>query len=157
MNSVIGYLKKLVAGLFNRHAIIDKALAETTAPAKKSPEKFKPLTFCGRRITGETQRKLLAFMLKNPLATRSELDNYLGVQNTPDVVMRMVRNCGWTIQKIDHWRREVGESRKRRHHYYMLTRLDCDIATRMLQMSADSSPPSFGTMAKRLFGIFDTQ
>lgn len=130
-----------------RHAVVEKALADFVVKAKEPPAKFQPQELCGRRITGETQLKLLEILVNNPLVTRRELDNFLGVLNSPDVVMRMVRKYGWQIGKIDYWSRKDGESRKRHYHHYMLTSIDYDIAKAMLQTAANRSQSLGGAMA----------
>lgn len=139
------YFKKCAQYVFDGHPPIDIAPPEpeqfeTAQPESgrhtaEKPCKFQPQSLLGRRLTGETQRKLLELLIKKPLVTRRELDDHLGVQNTPDVVMRMVRKCGWKIGKFEYWAADVRKTRKRRHYYYMLYNHDRDIATAMLGMA----------------------
>lgn len=103
--------------------------AQVTAVAK-----FVPREFSGRRISNDTQRKALELLVKQRMVTRRELDSYLCVVNSPDVLMRMARRCGWVIYKIDYWRTNELGGRKRRYFSYVLSIIDCEIAKRMLQM-----------------------
>lgn len=143
-------LKSLAAhlGIGVRSAVKQKAEVESTVAAKKSVENFSPISMLGRRISGETQRKALEILVGKTFVTRRELDGYLGVLNSPDVVMRMARSCGWQIHKVDYSKADKEGARKRRYFYYMLDSRDRSIAAGMLQMDANS-PAALTTIANR--------
>ena len=137
--SLIEPLKNLAAhfGIGVHSAAKQKALVESAGAGKKPVAKFSPMSMLGRRISSETQRKALEIMVGKTFVTRRELDSYLGVLNSPDVVMRMARSCGWQIHKVDYSKVDGEGARKRRYFYYMLDSLDRSIAAGMLRMDAN--------------------
>jgi len=138
------WFMKLLERLGYRHAVIDKAPAEVEEKSKELPAKFQFQELCGRRITGVTQLKLLQTLVNNSLVTRRELDDSLGVVNSPEVVRRMVTNCGWQIGKLEYWDREEGDTRKRRRFHYILAGVDWDIAKVMLRKADSTSSSASG-------------
>lgn len=122
-------------------AFVDNGQSAPAGLVKEPVAKPFPLALSGRRVTGKSQLKLLELLVKKTLVTRAELDNYLGIQNSPDVIMRMGRSGGWEVLKLKYWAAAGGDSRKRRHFYYLLPLDDYSVAKEMLGVAGRSSAP----------------